>query len=81
VSNKIIQADYWDRKIDIEVPEETVIGEIPNPPVLQDPEKAIREAIAKPIGAPPLAELAKKARNGKSLSVLTTLRGPGSQGR
>jgi len=65
VSSKTIQADYWDRKIDIEVPGDTLIGEIPNPPALQDTEKAVREAIAKPIGAPPLAELAKKARNGK----------------
>jgi len=65
VSSKTIQADYWDRKIDIDVPGDTLIGEIPNPPALQDPEKAIREAIAKPIGAPPLAELAKKARNGR----------------
>jgi nickel-dependent lactate racemase len=65
VSTKTIQADCWDRKIDIDVPGDTLIGEIPNPPALQDPERAIREAIAKPIGAPPLAELAKKARNGR----------------
>ena len=60
MKQKTIQADYWDRKIDIEVPEDTVIGEIPNPAVLQDPEKAIREAINKPIGSPPLSELAQK---------------------
>ena len=63
MKQKIIQADYWDRKIDIAVPEDTVIGEIPAPPIIQDPEKAVRDAIANPIGAPPLAELARKARN------------------
>jgi len=65
MKQKTIIADYWDKKIEIQVPDGTLIGEIPNPPILQDTEKAVRDAIAKPIGAPPLAELAKKARNGK----------------
>jgi nickel-dependent lactate racemase len=62
---KTITADYWDKKIDITVPEDTILGEIPAPPALTDPEKAVRDAIARPVGAPPLAELAKKAKNGK----------------
>ena len=58
MKQKSIQADYWDKKIEISVPEDTIIGEIPAPPIIQDPEKAIREAIANPIGAPPLSDLA-----------------------
>lgn len=65
MNNKTIQADYWDKKIDIEVPQDTVLGEIPAPAIIQDPEKAVRDAIANPVGAPPLMELAKKACNGK----------------
>jgi len=65
MKTKSIKADYWDRKIDIEVPNDTILGEIPDPAILQDPEKAVREAIANPVGAPPLAELARKAHNGK----------------
>jgi nickel-dependent lactate racemase len=65
VKQKTIQADYWDKKIEISVPEDTLIGEIPPPAIIQDPEKAVRDAIAHPTGSPPLSELAKKARNGK----------------
>ncbi|MGD0857069.1 MAG: lactate racemase domain-containing protein [Dehalococcoidia bacterium] len=65
MKQKTIQADYWDKKIEISVPEDTLIGEIPPPAIIQDPEKAVRDAIAHPTGSPPLSELAKKARNGK----------------
>jgi len=65
MKQKTIQADYWDKKIDIEVPHNTILGEIPAPAIIQEPEKAVRKAIANPVGAPPLSELARKARNGK----------------
>jgi len=53
MKTKTIKADYWDKKIDLEVPQDTILGEIPDPAILQDPEKAVREAIANPVGAPP----------------------------
>jgi lactate racemase len=64
MKKKELLADYWDKKIPISVPEDSVIGEIPNPAILPNPEEAIRKAITNPIGSPPLSELAKKARNG-----------------
>jgi nickel-dependent lactate racemase len=64
MSKKEIMADYWDRKIPIMVPENAIIGEIPDPPLLQNPEEAVREALRNPIGSEPFAELAKKVRNG-----------------
>ena len=62
---KTLTADYWDKKIEISVPEDTVLGEIENPPLLSNPEKVVREVIANPIASEPLYELAKKAQNGR----------------
>jgi len=65
MSKKVIVADYWDKKIEISVPEGTVLGEIQNPPLLPDPEQAVRQAIANPVASESLSKLAKKAQNGK----------------
>jgi nickel-dependent lactate racemase len=65
VKKKTLIADYWDKKIEFSIPEDAVLGEIENPPLLSNPEKAVREAIANPIAAEPLYELAKRARNGR----------------
>ncbi len=62
---KEIIADYWDKKIPISVPEGTVVPVVPDPPLLKDPEEAVRKALDNPIGAPSLLELAKKAKGGK----------------
>ena len=62
---KEILVDYWDKKIPICVPEDTVVAEVPYPPLLKEPEAAVRKALENPIGAPPLFELAKKVKNGK----------------
>ena len=62
---KEIIADYWDKKIPISVPEGTIIPVVPDPPLLPEPEAAIRKALENPIGAPPLSELAKAAKGGK----------------
>ncbi len=64
-NNKDITADYWDKKITISVPENTVVPVVPDPPLLKEPESAVRKALENPIGAPPLFELAKKAKGGK----------------
>ena len=63
--NKEITADYWDKKISISVPEDAVVPVVPDPPLLKEPATAVRGALENPIGAPPLFELAKKAKGGK----------------
>ena len=62
---KEIIADYWDKKIPISVPDGTIIPVVPDPPLLQKPQDAIRKALGDPVGAPPLLELAKAAKGGK----------------
>ena len=62
---KDLVADYWDKKIKITVPEETVTPVVPPIPLLKDPEAGVRAALENPVGAPPLSELARKARGGK----------------
>jgi hypothetical protein len=52
--NKEITADYWDKKIQISVPENTVVPVVPSPPLIKEPEVAVKKALENPIGAPPL---------------------------
>lgn len=66
---KQLKADYWDRKIDITVPESTIVPTVPPIPLVKDPEKAVREALENPTGAPPLAELAKKVKKGGKVVI------------
>ena len=57
---KKVAVDYGERRIDIEVPDSATVVEYSDPPaLLEDPEAAVREALAKPLGMPPLAELAR----------------------
>jgi nickel-dependent lactate racemase len=62
---KELLTDYWDKKIKITVPEDTVVPVVPPMPFPEDPAAAVREALENPIGAPPLSELARKAKGGK----------------
>lgn len=50
-----MDANLPDERTDVFIPGETV----PDPPFLEDPISATREAIAHPIGLPPIAEMAK----------------------
>ena len=55
-----VAVDYGERKLAIEVPDTATVVEYTDPPqLLADPEAAVREALAKPLGMPPLAELAR----------------------
>jgi nickel-dependent lactate racemase len=60
-----VTLDYGRTGLDVELPDERVIGPLairPAPP-LKDPEGAIRAAIEHPIASRPLAELARGRRN------------------
>jgi len=64
-----IKLDYGRTGLDVDLPEDRVVGPLairPAPP-LANAEKAIRDAIAHPIGKPPLAKL---ARGRKSACIL-----------
>ena len=62
---KELQADYWDKKIEIEVPEETIAPLFPDPPLLEDPVGEVRKVVNNPISSDPLPDLAKRAKNEK----------------
>jgi nickel-dependent lactate racemase len=62
---KEITADYWDKKIKISVPTDTIQPTVPTVPIIEEPEDAVRKALENPIGAPPLSELASQAKTGK----------------
>jgi nickel-dependent lactate racemase len=66
MATKKVAVDYGDRKLDIEVPDSATLAEFADPPLLDDPEGAIRAALAQPLGMPPLAEL---ARPGMSVAI------------
>jgi nickel-dependent lactate racemase len=60
-----VTLDYGRTGLEVELPDERVIGPLaiqPTPP-LPDPEQAITGALAQPIGGPPLAEVAKGRKN------------------
>ncbi len=60
-----ITLDYGRTGLEVSLPEERVIGplSIRPAPALADPEAAIAQALAQPIGTPPLAELARGRKN------------------
>lgn len=56
-----IKLDYGRTGLDVDLPDDRLVGPlaIRDAQPLADPEKAIAEALARPIGSPPLAELAR----------------------
>ena len=59
MSTRTLAVDYGDRKLDIEVPASAVVAEFQDPEFLADPAAAVRAALARPRGLPPLAETAR----------------------
>jgi len=59
MATKQVEVDFGDRRVGIEVPASAAICEFSDGPLLEDPAAAVRAALAKPLGMPPLAELAK----------------------
>jgi hypothetical protein len=51
--NKEITIDYWNKNIQISVQENTLVPIIPPPPLIKEPEVAVKKALENPIGAPP----------------------------
>ncbi|GIW81757.1 MAG: hypothetical protein KatS3mg105_3564 [Gemmatales bacterium] len=60
-----VTLDYGRTGLEVELPDERVVGplSIRDVPPLADPHAAVREALANPIGTPPLAELARGRKN------------------
>jgi nickel-dependent lactate racemase len=60
-----IKLDYGRTGLDVELPAARVVGPlaIRDVPPLPDPEAAVRDALLRPVGSPPLAELARGRRN------------------
>lgn len=57
---KTVAVDFGERKIEIGVPDEATVVEYADPPsLLPDPQAAIKQALASPLGSAPLADLAK----------------------
>jgi lactate racemase len=60
-----IRLDYGRTGLDVDLPDDRVVGPLAIRPAapLPDPESAIEAALARPIGTPPLAEVARGRRN------------------
>ena len=56
---KGVEVDSGTRKIRIDVPEEACVAEFKSVSVSRDSEAAVRQALADPLGMPPLAQLVK----------------------
>lgn len=59
MTTKTVAVDFGPGKLDIDVPAHAVVVEFEDPPLLQEPEKAVRDALAKPCDSAPLRERAK----------------------
>lgn len=59
MATKNVRVDFGERRIGIDVPESAAVCEFQDPPLIEDPAAAVRSALARPLGAAPLAEQAK----------------------
>jgi nickel-dependent lactate racemase len=67
---------YGRSKLEIEVPDDTAVLQTADVPPIPHPGKAVREALAKPIGAKPLGELARRKAGGKVCLVVSDITRP-----
>ena len=60
-----IHLDYGRTGLDVELPEDRLVGPLAIRPAapLADPETAVADALRRPVGAPPLAEVARGRKN------------------
>src|SRR5688500_4151298 len=61
-----VSTDFGQGKVDIEVPDTATVVEFTDPELLADPGAAVDQALAAPLGLPPLAEM---ARPGMSVAI------------
>lgn len=59
MGTKKIAVDFGERRVEIEVPDSATVAEFSDPPLIEDPEAAIRSALRSPLGSEPLAQLAR----------------------
>lgn len=59
MSWKTVKVDYFDKKMDINVPEDAIVLESSPPPGHPNPEQLVRDALANPLGMPRISELVK----------------------
>ncbi|MFB3893750.1 MAG: nickel-dependent lactate racemase [Phycisphaerae bacterium] len=60
--SKTVRLLYGKTGIEVRVPDSATILEAKSPPAIADPSKAVMDALAKPIGSPPLAELIRRKK-------------------
>ena len=56
---RAVCVDFGERQVEIRVPDDATVVEFTDPALIADPQAAVREALAAPLGAAPLAELAR----------------------
>jgi len=67
---------YGREKLQIEVPNDTVVLSTADAVPVPDPDTAIREALADPIGTPPLIEIARQKGGGTACIVVSDITRP-----
>ena len=60
--SKLFDLEFGPEVLHLRLPEAAEIIALPEAPALPDPARAVRAALERPLGSPPLAELARRAR-------------------
>jgi nickel-dependent lactate racemase len=60
--SKTVRLLYGKTGIEVRVPDQAVVLEAQSPPAIADPQRAVMDALAKPIGSTPLAELIRRKK-------------------
>ena len=66
---------YGERGLDVELPESTLVLQPEPVEPLPEPQRAVGDAIERPLGAPPLRDLVRSEDPSQLLSLLGTLNG------
>ena len=69
METKELLTDYGDKKIKVSFPGQTVVPQISDVPILEDPAKEVRKAVNNPIGSEPLSVLAKRVQNNEKVVI------------